>query len=96
MSMKRQLALSCAILATLLGSMVAAKTHNSNTDTAQAAVFGKDSVTTTKVKAQLATKHIGSLDVAHVRKAADTAVWNVGATAGVKGVHSDRRVCKSN
>jgi hypothetical protein len=94
--MKRQLALSCAILATLLGSLVAAKTHNSNTNTTPVEAFGKDSVATTELRAQLAMGHIGNWGAMHVRKAADTAVSIARATARVKRVHSRRTIDKSN
>jgi hyperosmotically inducible protein len=110
--MKRQLALPCAILATLLGSLVAARAQNSNTETAHAAAFVKDSVITTEIKAELAAEHVSSLGDIHVdtdktgvvwlsgsvrtRKAADRAVAIARATAHVKTVHSDLRVAKSN
>ncbi len=112
MSMKRQLALPCAILATLLGSLVAANAQNSDTETAHAAAFVKDSVITTKIKAELAAEHVSSLGDIHVdtdktgvvwlsgsvktRKAADRAVAIARATAHVKRVHSDLRIAEGN
>lgn len=110
--MTRQLAMSCAILAILLGASVAATAQNSDTDTAHAKAFVKDSVITTKIKAKLAAEHIASLGDIHVdtdkngvvwlsgsvktQEAADRAVSIATATAGVKRVHSDLRVARSD
>lgn len=48
--MRTYLAMSCAILATLLGSAVTVTAQNSDTDSAHAVAFVKDSAITTKSK----------------------------------------------
>lgn len=110
--MRTYLAMSCAILATLLGCAVTATAQNSDTDSAYAVAFVKDSAITTKIKTKLAAEHMTSLADIHVatdkdgvvwlsgsvktQKAADRAVAIARATAHVKKVHSDIRVAESD
>ncbi|HXS12463.1 MAG TPA: BON domain-containing protein [Acidobacteriaceae bacterium] len=110
--MRTYLAMSCAILATLLGSAVTVTAQNSDTDSAHAVAFVKDSAITTKIKTKLAAEHMSSLGDIHVdtdkdgvvwlsgsvktKKAADRAVAIARATAHVKKVHSDIRVAESD
>ncbi|MGB6451326.1 MAG: BON domain-containing protein [Steroidobacteraceae bacterium] len=110
--MKTHLAMTCAIFATLLGGSVAATAQDSNTDSAQAAAFVKDSTITTKIKTRLAAEHITSLGDVHVntdkngvvwlsgsvktQEAADRAVAIARATAHVRRVHSDIRIVEND
>jgi hyperosmotically inducible protein len=108
--MKTYLATSCAILATLLGGSMVATAQDSNSDTAHAETYAKDSAITTKIKTRLAADHLTSLGDIHVdtdksgvvwlsgsvktREAADKAVSIARSTAHVKGVHSEIKVIR--
>lgn len=110
--MRTYLAMSCAICAILLGSTVSATAQNSDTDSARAVAFVKNSAITTKIKGKLAAEHITSLGDIHVdtdkdgvvwlsgsvknQKAADRAVAIARSTAHVKRVHSDIRIAESD
>lgn len=106
--MKTYLVTSCAIVATLLGGSMVATAQDSNSDTAHAKTYVKDSAITTKIKTRLAAEHITSLGDVHVdtdkngvvwlsgtvktQEAADKAVSIARKTAHVKRVHSDIKV----
>lgn len=103
--MKMKSAISCIVCTTLLGSAVALSADDSNSNSARAMVFVKDSAITTEIKSKLAAEHITSLERIHVdtdkdgivwlsgtastRKAADKAVSIARDTEHVKDVHSD-------
>lgn len=111
-TMRTYLAMSCAICAILLGSTVSATAQNSDTDSARAVAFVKNSAITTKIKGKLAAEHITSLGDIHVdtdkdgvvwlsgsvktQEAADRAVAIARSTAHVKRVHSDIRIAESD
>jgi hyperosmotically inducible periplasmic protein len=84
---------------------MAVSADDSNSNSARAVVFVKDSAITTEIKSKLAAEHITSLERIHVdtdkdgivwlsgtastRKAADKAVSIARDTEHVKDVHSD-------
>jgi hyperosmotically inducible periplasmic protein len=108
--MKAYLAASCAILATLLGGSMVATARDSNSDTAHAETYVKDSAITKKMKTRLAADHVTSLGDIHVntdkngvvwlsgsvktREAANKAVSIARSTADVKRVHSEIKVVR--
>ena len=86
--MRTYLAMSCAILATLLGSAVTATAQNSDTDSAHAVAFVKDSAITTKIKTRLAAEHMTSLADIHVDTDKDGVVWLSGSVKTRKAVQA--------
>jgi hyperosmotically inducible protein len=109
--MKTTLAVTYLAVASLLGP-VAAIAADAATDPSKPVVYVKDSVITTKIKAELAAKHIDSLGnihvdtdqngvvylsgTAHTQAAVDQAVSMARATEGVKSVHSTLAVKKDD
>ena len=107
--MKNKLATSCFVIGAMLAP-VAALATDSDTDRSKPEHFVKDSVITTKIKAKLASEHLGS--AAHIkvdtdrngivwmsgtadsREEADRAITIARNTEGVKSVRSDLRVRK--
>ncbi|HEX4023196.1 MAG TPA: BON domain-containing protein [Steroidobacteraceae bacterium] len=103
--MKTNFAITCALLATLLGSAVALADQDAASTDSHAAAYVKDSTITTKVKTKLAAQHLSSLDRIHVDTDANGVVWLSGSTKtqeaarkavsiarhteGVKAVHND-------
>ena len=89
---------------------VAAYAADSNSDRSNPVTYVKDSVITTKIKAQLAEDHLGSMKHVTVDTDSDGGVWMTGTansqeevnraveiarnTEGVKSVHSDLKVQK--
>ncbi|MGA8031374.1 MAG: BON domain-containing protein [Casimicrobiaceae bacterium] len=89
---------------------VAAYAADSNSDRSNPVTYVKDSVITTKIKAQLAEDHLGSMKHVTVDTDRDGGVWMTGTansqeevnraveiarnTEGVKSVHSDLKVQK--
>ena len=106
--MKSNFVTTLLVVGALVGPIVAVAAGDSDMDRSHPEAFVKDSVITTKVKAQLAAQHITSLGRLHVdtdkngvvwlqgsvrtRAAADKAVEIARATDGVKAVHSRIRV----
>ena len=107
--MMRKLATTCFVIGTILAP-VAAYAIDSDTDRSHPAAFVKDSAITTKIKAKLASEHLGSLAHIRIDTDKDGVVWMTGTansqdevdkavtiarnTEGVKSVHSDLRVQK--
>ena len=101
--MIRKIATACFVMGTILAPM-AAYAADSDTDRSKPGAFVKDSVITTKVKAKLASEHLGSLANVRVdtdkdgvvflsgsvrtQDEADRAVVVARATDGVKSVNS--------
>ncbi|HSQ83030.1 MAG TPA: BON domain-containing protein [Casimicrobiaceae bacterium] len=89
---------------------VAAHAADSDSDRSNPVNYVKDSVITTKIKAQLAADHLGSMKHVTVDTDSDGGVWMKGTansqeevnraveiarnTEGVKSVHSDLKVQK--
>ena len=89
---------------------VAAYAADSDSDRSNPVNYVKDSVITTKIKAQLAAEHLGSMKHVAVDTDSDGGVWMTGTansqeevdraveiarnTEGVKSVHSDLKVQK--
>src|SRR5690349_15070914 len=110
--MKTKFAITCLIIGTLLGPVVALAADDSDTDRSHPKAFVKDSVITTKVKTKLAAEHITSLGRIHVDTDKDGVVWLSGSarteeainkavsiareTEGVKSVHNDIRIKKDD
>jgi hyperosmotically inducible protein len=107
--MKAHLTLSTLTLAALLTSGVAvAATNDSDTDRAHPQTFVKDSVITTKVKANLTADKASNLARVHVDTDQNGVVWLSGTvesaavasravaiaekTEGVRSVHNDIKV----
>lgn len=109
--MKTTLAVTYLAVASLLGP-VAAIAADPASGQSKPVVYVKDSVITTKVKAELAAKHIDSLGnihvdtdqngvvyltgTAHTQAAVDQAVSIARGTEGVKSVHSTLEVKKDD
>ena len=110
--MKNQLAISCVVFGTLLGSAVALADQDSAAAGSHAKAYVKDSAITTKIKAKLAAEHITSLGRIHVDTDTDGVVWLSGSagtqeaadkaeaiardTEGVKAVHSHIKIKKDD
>lgn len=89
---------------------VAAYAADSDSDRSNPVNYVKDSVITTKIKAQLAADHLGSMKHVTVDTDSDGGVWMTGTansqeevnraveiarnTEGVKSVHSDLKIEK--
>jgi hyperosmotically inducible protein len=107
--------MNCRIATTLfvIGSVlapVAAYAADSNPDRSSAVNYVKDSIITTKIKAQLAADRLGSMKHVAVDTDSDGGVWMTGTansqeevdkavaiarnTEGVKSVHNDLKVQK--
>ena len=107
--MKRILATSCLVIGTVLAP-VAAFAADSDTDRANPKLFVKDSVITTKIKAKLASGHLGSVKHIQVDTDQNGVVWMSGTansqeeinqavaiaknTEGVRSVKSELKVQK--
>ncbi len=110
--MKSNFVTTLLVVGALVGPIVAVAAGDSDMDRSHPEAFVKDSVITTKVKAQLAAQHITSLGRLHVdtdkngvvwlqgsvrtQAAADRAVAIARSTDGVKAVHSRIRVRKDD
>ncbi|MBE7941631.1 MULTISPECIES: BON domain-containing protein [Ramlibacter] len=112
--MKSKIAPALVIAASLLAPFAAsaADSAGSDTDRTQPKVFVKDSVITTKIKAQLAEEKLGSLARVRVdthgrgavvlsgkvrsQAEADRAISIAHATEGVSSVHSRMRIQKDD
>lgn len=107
--MKHAIATTCLVIGTALAP-VAAFAEDSDADRANPATFVKDSVITTKIKAKLASEHLGSAKHIKVDTDNNGVVWMSGTansmeevnqaitiarnTEGVKMVKSDLKVQK--
>jgi hyperosmotically inducible protein len=107
--MKRMFAASCIVIGTVLAP-VAAFAADGDMDRANPKLFVKDSAITTKIKAKLASEHLGSLKHIHVDTDQNGVVWMTGTansqdeinqaiaiarnTEGVKTVKADIKVQK--
>ena len=101
--MIRKIATACFVMGTILAPM-AAYAADSDTDRSKPGAYVKDSVITTKVKAKLASEHLGSMGNVKVdtdkdgvvflsgsvrtQNEADRAVVVARETEGVKSVNS--------
>lgn len=107
--MNYKLAIALFVVGSVLAP-VAAHAADSDSDRSSPANYVKDSVITTKIKAQLAAAHLGSIKNIRVDTDRDGGVWMTGSadsqedvnkaveiarkTDGVKSVHSDLKVEK--
>jgi len=107
--MKRMFAASCIVIGTMLAP-VAAFAADGDADRANPKLFVKDSAITTKIKAKLASEHLGSLKHIQVDTDQNGIVWMTGTansqdeinqavqiarnTEGVKTVKADIKVQK--
>lgn len=107
--MKVKLATTCFVIGTVLAP-VAAYAADSDTDRSNPANYVKDSVITTKIKAQLAAEHLGTMKHISVDTDRNGIVWLTGTannqaeidqaaaiarnTEGVKAVKSELRIQK--
>ena len=107
--MKHAIATTCLVLGTAMAPL-AAFAADGDTDRANPANFVKDSVITTKIKAKLASEHLGSAKNIKVDTDNNGVVWMSGTansqeevnqammiarnTEGVKMVKSDLKVQK--
>ena len=107
--MKRMFAASCIVIGTMLAP-VAAFAADGDADRANPKLFVKDSAITTKIKAKLASEHLGSLKHIQVDTDQNGVVWMTGTansqdeinqavaiarnTEGVKTVKADIKVQK--
>jgi hyperosmotically inducible protein len=107
--MKRMFAASCIVIGTVLAP-VAAFAADGDMDRANPKLFVKDSAITTKIKAKLASEHLGSLKHIQVDTDQNGVVWMTGTansqdeinqaiaiarnTEGVKTVKADIKVQK--
>ena len=110
--MKTKFAVTCLVVGTLLGPVVALAADDSDADRSHPKEFVKDSAITTKVKSKLAAEHITSLGRIHVDTDKDGIVWLSGTartteaadkavsiareTEGVRSVHSDIKIKKDD
>ena len=106
--MKRMFAASCIVIGTMLAPVAFAADGDS--DRANPKLFVKDSAITTKIKAKLASEHLGSLKHIQVDTDQNGVVWMTGTansqdeinqavaiarnTEGVKTVKADIKVQK--
>ncbi len=106
--MKRNFTTPLLVIGALIGPGVAVAAGDSDMDRSNPKVLVKDSIITSKIKAQLAAEHITSLGRIHVDTEANGVVWLHGTartqeaadkavefarnTDGVRGVHSRIRV----
>ena len=106
--MKRTLAASCLVIGTMLAPVAYAA--DGDQDRADPKTFVKDSVITTKIKAKLASEHLGSAKHISVDTDQNGIVWMTGTansqeeinqaiaiaknTEGVKMVKADLKVQK--
>ena len=102
--MKPNIALTCVLLGTFLGSSAVLADVDASSTGAHAAAYVKDSAITTKIKTKFAAKHLSSLDRIHVDTDTNGVVWLSGSvgsreaiqkaisiarhTDGVKAVHA--------
>jgi hyperosmotically inducible protein len=107
--MRYKLVTTCLVIGTVLAP-VAAYAADSDTDRSKPTSFVKDSVITTKIKAQLAAKHLASVKHIKVDTDMNGVVWLSGtansqgevdkavaiahATEGVKSVNNHLKVQK--
>ena len=107
--MKRIFAASCIVIGTMLAP-VAAFAADGDSDRANPKLFVKDSAITTKIKAKLASEHLGSLKHIQVDTDQNGVVWMTGTansqdeinqaiaiarnTEGVRTVKADIKVQK--
>ena len=107
--MKHIFAASCIVIGTMLAP-VAAFAADGDSDRANPKLFVKDSAITTKIKAKLASEHLGSLKHIKVDTDQNGVVWMTGTansqdeinqaitiaknTEGVKTVKADIKVQK--
>jgi len=100
--------MTCLVIGTLLGPVVALAAEDQDTDRSHPKAFVKDSAITTKIKAKLAAEHVTSLARIHVDTDEDGVVWLTGSartkeaidkavaiareTERVKAVHSDVKI----
>ena len=105
--MKYKLATTCFVIGSAMAS-VTAFAADSDADRNNPENYVKDSVITTKIKAKLATEHLGSMNHIKVDTDKNGVVWMSGTantqdevnqavavaknTEGVKSVHSDLKV----
>ena len=105
---KHVLAAGCLVLGTMLAPVAFAA--DGDTDRADPKLFVKDSVITTKIKAKLASEHLGSLKHIQVDTDQNGVVWMTGTantqeeinqavaiaknTEGVKSVKANLKVQK--
>ena len=103
--MKTKFAITCVMVATLLGSAVAIAAGDSDSDRSSPKAFVKDSAITTKIKTKLAAEHLTSVGRIHVDTDKNGVVWLSGTarsqqaidkavslardTEHVRSVHSD-------
>jgi hyperosmotically inducible protein len=106
--MKTNIAVTCALVATLLGSTVVIAAGDSDSDRSSPNAFVKDSAITTKIKTKLAAEHLTSVGRIHVDTDKNGVVWLSGTarsqeaidkavslardTEHVKSVHNDLTV----
>ncbi len=83
--MKTTLALACLILGTSLTPVIG-YAADTDTDRSHPAAFVKDSVITTKIKAELAANHITSLGRIHVDTDANGIVYLSGTARTQKAI----------
>ena len=102
--MKSRFAMTCLLVGTLAGPVVALAAEDADTDRSSPTAFVKDSKITTEIKAKLAADHITSLGrihvdtdqngvvylsgTAHTQEAIDKAISTARETEGVKSVKS--------
>jgi hyperosmotically inducible protein len=75
--MKRMFAASCIVIGTMLAP-VTTFAADGDMDRANPKLFVKDSAITTKIKAKLASEHLGSLKHIHVDTDQNGVVWMTG------------------
>ena len=75
--MKRRFATGCIVIGTMLAPMAAFAAHG-DSDRANPKLFAKDSAITTKIKAKLASEHLGSLKHIQVDTDQNGVAWMTG------------------
>ena len=73
--MKTKSAITCLMIATLLGSAAAIAANDSDTDRSNPKAFVRASAVTSKIKTKLAAEHLTSLGRIHVDTDKDGVVW---------------------